>query len=100
MTRTSETTVSGRDLDKSITQAADNDLTRPHSSSKNTAEFAPATSSPAENGSEEDQNVAFRQGIRCYSLEYAFYMDDSHSFRILSNSTYKILIIPLFEHFI
>ena len=62
--------------------------------------FATAISSPAETGSEEEQEVAFRIRSRSYSQEYAFQMDHSHSYLLVSYSTYPILMIPLFEHFI
>ena len=52
--------VSGRDLEQPLAQANDNDLTSPDSSTEHTDGFATAISSPAETGSEEDQEVAFR----------------------------------------
>ena len=99
MSRPSDRMVSGRDLDQPLAQAADNDLTRPDSSSEHTDGFATATSSPAETVSEEDQEVAFRLRSRSHSQEYAFIKKDhSNSFHVVHNSTYHVLIIPLFEH--
>ena len=92
--------VPGRYLDQSIAQAADNDLTWPDSSSEQTAEFAMATSSPSETASEQEPEVAFRLRSESHSLEYVFNMDRFHSFHLVSNSTYHILIIPLFLHVI
>ena len=78
ITRTSDIMVSARDLDQSLAQAADNDLTRPASSSDHTDEFATATSSPAETDPTEDQEVAFRLRSESHSQEYAFNMPTSH----------------------
>ena len=78
MSRTSDKMVSGRDLDQPLAQADDNDLTSPDSSSEHTDGFVTAISSPAETGSEEDQEVAFRLRSWSHTQEYAFKTD--HSF--------------------
>ena len=98
MTSTSDTNVSVMEPNQSFAQAADNNLTRPDPPTDHTAAFATATSSPPETGSEEDQEVAFRLSSRSYSQEYVFKMHRSRSFQLVSNSTYHILIIPIFEH--
>ena len=90
--------MSGRDLDQPLAQAADNNLPRPDSSSEHTDEFASAISSPAEAGSAEEKEVAFRLRSESHSQEYAFNMDTSHIFHFVSNSTHHILIIHLSEH--
>ena len=87
MIRSSDRMVSGRDLDQSLVQAAYNDLTRPDTSSEQTDELATPTSSPAETGSEEDQEVEFRLRSRNYGQEYVFKMNRSYSFHLVSNST-------------
>ena len=72
MSRSSARMVSGRDVYPPLAQAADKDLTRHDSSSEHTDGFATATSSPAETGSEEDQDVTFRLRSGSHSEEYAF----------------------------
>ena len=79
---TSDQNVSVLEPDESLAQAADNALTRPDSSAEHTDEFATATCSPAETGSEEDQEVGFRLRSRSYSQEYAFKINRSHSFHL------------------
>ena len=101
MSRSSARMVSGRDVDPPLAQAADKDLRRPDSSSEHTDGFATATSSPAETGSEEDQDVTFRLRSGSQSRVCIYNkMDRSHSFHLVSYSTYPIFMLLLFEHFI
>ena len=82
MTSTCARMESGREIDQSSAQAAYTDLPGPDSSSEHNDEFATATSSPAETGSEEDNELAFRLRSRSHSQEYEFLLDRSHSFHL------------------
>ena len=79
ITSSSVIQLSGLEGDKSSAKDADNAITTHDLSSQHTDEFATVTSSPAETGSEEDQEVAFRLRSRSYSQEYAFKMERYHS---------------------